>query len=86
MDLGISDVGVLANLGGDGGAKLGLGDDVVEVVDLHDIRDGSTGGPEEVEHAAPRLLQAHRVGRHLDAPQCERHLSSSVGRLETRMS
>lgn len=64
---------VLADLGGDGGAEVGLGDDVVEVVDVHDGGDGSAGGPEEIEHPVPRLLQARRVRRHLHGPQRERH-------------
>lgn len=49
-----------SGLVGDGGAELGRGDDVVEVVDLHDGGDGAARLPEEVKHVVPRLL--HRRG------------------------
>lgn len=77
-DLGVSDALVLADLLGDGGAELGRGDDVVEVVDLHDGGDGAARLPEEVEHAVPRLLQRRRVRRHLHRAHRERHLSLSL--------
>lgn len=77
-DLGVGDALVLADLLGDGGAELGRGDDVVEVVDLHDGGDGAARLPEEVEHAVPRLLQRRRVRRHLHRAHRERHLSLSL--------
>lgn len=43
---------VLADLGGDGGANLGRGDNVFEVVDVHYRRNGSACRSEEVEHTA----------------------------------
>lgn len=63
--LGISDVGVLADLGGDRGAELGDGDDIVEVVDLHDGGEGSAGHLEEFERPLASLLHARRVRRNL---------------------
>lgn len=46
-------MGVFADLGGDGGAKLRRGSDVVEVVNFHDGRNGSASGFEELEGSSP---------------------------------
>lgn len=54
-------MGVLADLRGDGGAKLGGFDDFVEDVDVHDGRDGSARRLEELENPLSRLLQVRRV-------------------------
>ncbi|GER46304.1 aldolase-type TIM barrel family protein [Striga asiatica] len=62
-DLGIGDVGILADLGRDDGAELGRRGDVIEGVDFHDGGDGSAGGLEELEHPLPRLRQTGRVRR-----------------------
>lgn len=56
-DLGVGEMGVLADLGGDGGAELGDGDDIVEVVDFDDGGNGSAGRSEEVENFVPSFLQ-----------------------------
>lgn len=76
-NLGVGDILVLADLLGDGGAELGRGDNVVEVVDLHDGGDGAAGLLEEVEHAVPRLLKRRRVWGHLHRAHRERHPSST---------
>eukprot|EP00262_Sarcandra_glabra_P010433 TRINITY_DN25718_c0_g1_i1.p2 TRINITY_DN25718_c0_g1~~TRINITY_DN25718_c0_g1_i1.p2 ORF type:complete len:123 (+),score=22.09 TRINITY_DN25718_c0_g1_i1:256-624(+) len=54
--LGIGDVGVFTDLGGDGGAKLGDGDDVVKVVDVNDGRDRPTRFSEEIQRFSPRFF------------------------------
>ena len=72
-DLGIGDVGVLADLGGDGGAELGDRNDVVEVVDFHDGWQRSASCPEEIEDSLPRFLQTRRVRRHFHVPKRVRH-------------
>lgn len=71
--LGVGDVGILANLGGDCGAELGNGSDVVEVIDVHDGWDGSARWPEEIEDSVPRFLQTRWVRWYLHASKCERH-------------
>lgn len=49
-------MGVLADLGGDGGAKLGDGSDVVEVISFHDGGQRSASYSEEIEHSVTRFL------------------------------
>jgi hypothetical protein len=72
-DLGVGDLLVPADLLCDGGPELSGGDDVLEVVDLHDGRDGAAGLLEEVKHPVPRLLKRCRVRRHLHRAHRERH-------------
>lgn len=74
-DLGIGDMSILTELGGDSGSELGYGDDVVKSVDLHDGRKGAARRLEEIEDTVPRLLQRRRGRRHLHGPHRERHCS-----------
>lgn len=64
-DLGVGDVGVLADLRGDGSAKLRRGNDFVKIVDFHDGGDGSAGSLEEIKDSMPCFVQSRRVWRHL---------------------
>ena len=56
-DLRIVDVSILADFSGDGRAKLRDGNDVVEIVDLHDCRERSTSLLEQVEDSLPSFFQ-----------------------------
>jgi hypothetical protein len=72
-DLRIGDLLVPADLLCDGGPDLGRGHDILEVVDLHDGRDGAASLLEEVKHPVPRLLKRRRVRLHLHRAHRERH-------------
>ena len=52
-------MGVLADLRGDDGTKLGVRYDVVEIVDIHDCRCGSASHLEEFKGPIPSLFQTH---------------------------
>lgn len=71
--LRVSDVGVTAEFRSNGRAEFGGGNDVVEIVDFHNLRNRSTAHPEELEGPVASLLQAHRVRRNLKLLHQLRH-------------